>query len=112
MSVRVDQPGNGTPVAKVDVAQIAARLLLAFLPGPDARESAVADQGRGGDGPPRIERVQCAGDEQIGHLETFASFGRYMRQMQARHQLDRRLLFTLLAAAVCGVLFWNTWPLY
>jgi len=35
-----------------------------------------------------------------------------MRQMQARHQLDRRLLFTLLAAAVCGVLFWNTWPLY
>ena len=35
-----------------------------------------------------------------------------MRQMEARQHLDRKLLLTLLAAAVAGVLFWNTWPLY
>src|SRR5437868_7341559 len=32
--------------------------------------------------------------------------------MDARHHLDGRLLFALAAAAVVGVLFWNTWPLY
>jgi hypothetical protein len=32
--------------------------------------------------------------------------------MDARHHLDGRLLFALAAAAVLGVLFWNTWPLY
>ena len=35
-----------------------------------------------------------------------------MTQMDARHHLDGRLLFTLAAAAIAGVLFWNTWPLY
>jgi len=32
--------------------------------------------------------------------------------MEARNHLDGKLLFALLAAAVAGVLFWNTWPLY
>ncbi len=32
--------------------------------------------------------------------------------MDARHHLDARLLSALAAAAVAGVLFWNTWPLY
>jgi hypothetical protein len=32
--------------------------------------------------------------------------------MDARHHLDSRLLFALAAAAVAGVLFWSTWPLY
>src|SRR5438445_10798304 len=35
-----------------------------------------------------------------------------MTQMDARHHLDGRLLFMLAAAAIAGVLFWNTWPLY
>src|SRR5205823_8580033 len=35
-----------------------------------------------------------------------------LRAMEARHHLDGRLLFALAAAAVVGVLFWNTWPLY
>ena len=45
-------------------------------------------------------------------FETFAGLGRYTRSMDARHHLDGRLLFALAAAAVVGVLFWNTWPLY
>jgi hypothetical protein len=32
--------------------------------------------------------------------------------MPARHHLDAKLFFALAAAAVAGVLFWNTWPLY
>jgi hypothetical protein len=32
--------------------------------------------------------------------------------MQKPHHLDARLLFALAASAVCGVLFWNAWPLY
>src|SRR3989475_12049246 len=32
--------------------------------------------------------------------------------MEARHHLDGRLLFALAAAALAGILFWNTWPLY
>ena len=32
--------------------------------------------------------------------------------MEAQHHLDGKLLFALAAAAVLGVLFWNTWPLY
>lgn len=32
--------------------------------------------------------------------------------MAAQHHLDRKLLFALLATAVLGVLFWNSWPLY
>jgi hypothetical protein len=32
--------------------------------------------------------------------------------MEARQHLDGRLLLALAAAAVAGVLFWNTWPLY
>ncbi len=32
--------------------------------------------------------------------------------MDARHQFDGKLLITLVAAAVAGVLFWNSWPLY
>ncbi len=35
-----------------------------------------------------------------------------MTQMDARHHLDGKLLVALAAAAVAGVLFWNTWPLY
>src|SRR5437868_15512133 len=37
---------------------------------------------------------------------------RYMTQMDGRHHLDGKLLVALAAAAVAGVLFWNTWPLY
>jgi hypothetical protein len=32
--------------------------------------------------------------------------------MDARQHLDGRLLVALAAAAVAGILFWNTWPLY
>ncbi len=32
--------------------------------------------------------------------------------MDAGHHLDGKLLFALAAAAVAGILFWNTWPLY
>lgn len=32
--------------------------------------------------------------------------------MNAEHHLDGKLLFALAAAAVLGVLFWNSWPLY
>jgi hypothetical protein len=32
--------------------------------------------------------------------------------MDAQRQLDGKLLFALAAAAVLGVFFWNTWPLY
>ena len=32
--------------------------------------------------------------------------------MEARNHLDGKLLFALAAAAVAGILFWNTWPLY
>ena len=32
--------------------------------------------------------------------------------MNAGHHLDGKLLFALAAAAVLGVLFWNSWPLY
>ena len=32
--------------------------------------------------------------------------------MNAEHHLDGRLLFALAAAAVLGVFFWNSWPLY
>jgi hypothetical protein len=32
--------------------------------------------------------------------------------MDARHHLDGKLLLALAAAALAGVLFWNTWPLY
>ena len=32
--------------------------------------------------------------------------------MDADHHFDGKLLFALAAAAVLGVLFWNTWPLY
>ena len=32
--------------------------------------------------------------------------------MDAEHHFDGKLLFALAAAAVLGVLFWNTWPLY
>ena len=32
--------------------------------------------------------------------------------MDERHHLDGRLLVALGAAALAGVLFWNTWPLY
>lgn len=32
--------------------------------------------------------------------------------MEAEHHFDGKLLFALAAAAVLGVLFWNTWPLY
>jgi Peptidase M50B-like len=32
--------------------------------------------------------------------------------MDAGHHLDGRLLLALSAAALAGVLFWNTWPLY
>ena len=32
--------------------------------------------------------------------------------MEARHHLDGRLLSALAAAALAGVFFWNTWPLY
>ena len=35
-----------------------------------------------------------------------------MRGMDERHHLDGRLLAALGAAALLGVLFWNTWPLY
>ena len=35
-----------------------------------------------------------------------------LRAMEARNHLDGKLLFALAAAAVAGVLFWNTWPLY
>src|SRR5207245_5521127 len=35
-----------------------------------------------------------------------------MTQMYARHHRAGRLLFMLAAAAIAGVLFWNTWPLY
>src|SRR5258707_9768984 len=35
-----------------------------------------------------------------------------LRAMEARNHLDGKLLFALLAAAVVGVLFWNTWPIY
>ena len=35
-----------------------------------------------------------------------------LRAMEARHHLDGRLLFALAAAALAGILFWNTWPLY
>jgi len=35
-----------------------------------------------------------------------------MRGMDERHHLDGRLLAALGAAALAGVLFWNTWPLY
>jgi len=44
--------------------------------------------------------------------ETFPPVVRYRTEMEARHHLDTRLLATLLAAALVGVLFWNTWPLY
>lgn len=32
--------------------------------------------------------------------------------MDAQHHLDGKLLFALLASAVAGIFFWNTWPLY
>ena len=32
--------------------------------------------------------------------------------MDAEHHFDGKLLFALLAAAVLGVLFWSSWPLY
>ena len=32
--------------------------------------------------------------------------------MDAEHHLDGKLLFALAAAAVLGVLFWSSWPLY
>jgi hypothetical protein len=32
--------------------------------------------------------------------------------MDARNHLEGKLLFALAAAAVAGVVFWNTWPLY
>jgi hypothetical protein len=32
--------------------------------------------------------------------------------MNVRHRFETRLLLALAAAAVAGVLFWNTWPLY
>jgi len=32
--------------------------------------------------------------------------------MDARNHLDKKLLFALAAAAVAGILFWNSWPLY
>src|ERR1700693_1463220 len=32
--------------------------------------------------------------------------------MDARQHLDGRLLVALAVAAVAGILFWNTWPLY
>jgi hypothetical protein len=32
--------------------------------------------------------------------------------MDAGHHLDGKLLLALAAAAVAGILFWNTWPLY
>ena len=32
--------------------------------------------------------------------------------MDARHHLDGKLLLALGAAAVAGIFFWNTWPLY
>src|SRR5205823_5198775 len=35
-----------------------------------------------------------------------------LRAMEARHHLDGRLLFALAAAALAGILFWNTWLLY
>ena len=35
-----------------------------------------------------------------------------MRGMDGRHHLDGRLIAALAAAALAGVLFWNTWPLY
>ena len=35
-----------------------------------------------------------------------------LRVMDRTHHLDGKLLFALVAAAVVGVLFWNTWPLY
>src|ERR1700731_2821750 len=35
-----------------------------------------------------------------------------LRAMEARNHLDGRLLFALAAAALAGILFWNTWPLY
>ena len=32
--------------------------------------------------------------------------------MDAQHHLDGKLLFALVASAVAGILFWNSWPLY
>src|SRR5712671_2033287 len=35
-----------------------------------------------------------------------------LRAMDAGHHLDGKLLLALAAAALAGILFWNTWPLY
>ena len=35
-----------------------------------------------------------------------------LRAMEPRNHLDGKLLFALAAAALAGILFWNTWPLY
>jgi hypothetical protein len=32
--------------------------------------------------------------------------------MEPRHHLDGKLLFALVASALVGIFFWNTWPLY
>src|SRR2546426_4218953 len=112
VTVGVDETRNGAALPQLDELQVAARLALALLARAHPGKPAVPDQHCGRAGPFRVQRVQCSRDEEIGHRETSGLFPRYMTQMDARHHLDGKLLVALAAAAVAGVLFWNTWPLY
>src|SRR5206468_10158601 len=85
---------------------------LALLARAHLLEPPVPDQDRSRGGPGGVQRVQRSCDEQIGHRETSGRVSRYMRGMDERHHLDGRLLAALGAAALLGIFFWNTWPLY
>lgn len=45
-------------------------------------------------------------------MKLWASLDVTLRVMDRTHHLDGKLVLALVAAAVTGVLFWNSWPLY
>src|SRR3989440_5807896 len=112
MAVGIDETGNGAALSQLDELEVAARFALALLARAYPGKPAVPDQQRRRAALFRVHRVQGSGDEEIRHRETSGLFPRYMTQMDERHHLDGKLLVALAAAAVAGVLFWNTWPLY
>jgi hypothetical protein len=51
-------------------------------------------------------------EQQIAHLKRWPASYVRVRGMETRNHFEGKLMFALLAAAVAGVFFWNTWPLY